>query len=119
MLHALAFGTGVVVAVALQEIDDAPGTEARAQRDNKDFKSVDCRSKKCHIRFSSLKWLVVGGRGCKQPRSGTKKAPPAVLGGANGRGCISASCECRAPRGSAGFHGQDLLFSLFWDGDGV
>ena len=38
VLHALAFGTGIVVAVALKQIDNAPNAEARAQRDNKGLK---------------------------------------------------------------------------------
>ena len=36
---------GVVVAVALQQIDDAPNAQASAQHDNQDLQSVNRRRK--------------------------------------------------------------------------
>ena len=39
---------GVVVAVALKQIDNAPNAEARAQRDNEGLKNTNRRIEKCH-----------------------------------------------------------------------
>ena len=44
----LSIGPRVVVAVALQQIDDAPHTEARAESDHKGLQSRDRRSKESH-----------------------------------------------------------------------
>ena len=44
----MSIGAGVVRAVALQQIDNAPNTEARAQRDNKGLQSGDSGCEKCH-----------------------------------------------------------------------
>ena len=41
--------TRVVVAVALQKIDNAPDTETGTERDNEGLKNGDCLFKKCHI----------------------------------------------------------------------
>ena len=49
LLHALALCTRVVVAVALQKIDNAPDTETSTERDNEGLKNGDCLFKKCHI----------------------------------------------------------------------
>ena len=38
----MSIGTGVVVAVTLQQIDNAPDTETSAQRDNEGLKNGDC-----------------------------------------------------------------------------
>ena len=45
----MSIGTGVVRAVALQQIDNAPNAEARAQRDNKGLQSGDSGCEECHI----------------------------------------------------------------------
>ena len=49
LLHALALGAGVVVAVTFQQIDNAPDTETGTERDNEGLKNGDCLFKKCHI----------------------------------------------------------------------
>ena len=49
LLHALAFGAGVVVAVTFQQVDNAPDTETGTERDNEGLKNGDCLFKKCHI----------------------------------------------------------------------
>ena len=49
LLHALAFGTGVVIAVTLQKIDEAPHTEASAEGDHEGLKNLNSVSKKIHI----------------------------------------------------------------------
>ena len=49
LLHALALGAGVVVAVTFQQVDDAPDTETGTERDNEGLKNGDCLFKKCHI----------------------------------------------------------------------
>lgn len=58
VLHALALGPRVVVAVALQKVDRAPHAEAGAQRHNEGLQNTDRAIEKCH-RFVLLK---VGGR---------------------------------------------------------
>ena len=49
LLHALALGAGVVVAVTFQQVDDTPDTETGTERDNEGLKNGDCLFKKCHI----------------------------------------------------------------------
>lgn len=49
LLHALALGTGVVVAVALHEVHDTPDCETCAQSDNESLKNTYCAVEKCHI----------------------------------------------------------------------
>ena len=49
LLHALARGAGVVVAVTFQQVDNAPDTETGTERDNEGLKNGDCLFKKCHI----------------------------------------------------------------------
>ena len=49
LLHALAFGTGIVIAVTFEEVDNAPDTETSTERDNEGLKNGDCLFKKCHI----------------------------------------------------------------------
>ena len=48
LLHALALGAGVVVAVTFQQVDDTPDTKTSAQSDNEGLKNGDCLFKKCH-----------------------------------------------------------------------
>ena len=49
LLHALALGARVVVAVTFQQVDNAPDTETGTERDNEGLKNGDCLFKKCHI----------------------------------------------------------------------
>ena len=49
LLHALAFGAGVVIAVTLQKIDEAPHAEASAKGDHEGLKNLNSVSKKIHI----------------------------------------------------------------------
>ena len=49
LLHALALGAGVVVAVTFQQVDNAPDTETGTERVNEGLKNGDCLFKKCHI----------------------------------------------------------------------
>lgn len=48
LLHALALGAGVVVAVTFQQVDDTPDTKTSAQSDNESLKNGNCLFKKCH-----------------------------------------------------------------------
>ena len=48
MLHALALGPRVVVAVTFQQVDDAPDTEAGSQCDHEGLQNVDCAVEKFH-----------------------------------------------------------------------
>ena len=49
LLHALALGAGVVVAVTFEEVDDAPDTKTSTESDNESLKNGNCLFKKCHI----------------------------------------------------------------------
>lgn len=55
MLHALALRAGVVIAIALQQVDNAPHAQARAQSHHESLQSADSRSKESHIRSSKNK----------------------------------------------------------------
>lgn len=48
MFHALAFRAGVVVAVAFQQVNNAPHAQASAEGDHQNLQSVDSRSEKFH-----------------------------------------------------------------------
>ena len=47
-LLTMSIGTGVVVAIALQQIDRAPNAEASAQRHNEGLKNTNSRIKESH-----------------------------------------------------------------------
>ena len=49
LLHALALGAGVVVAVTFQQVDNAPDTETGTELDNEGLKKGNCLFKKCQI----------------------------------------------------------------------
>lgn len=44
----MSIGTGVIVAVALHEIDHSPHRKTRTERDNKRLENRDCLIDKCH-----------------------------------------------------------------------
>ena len=67
---------GVVIAVALQQIDNAPNAKARAQRDNEGLKNTNRRIEKCHRKLLSC-------RDSRLPRRGGK-----------GRSCRQKSRRC-------------------------
>ena len=48
LFHALAFCARVVVAVAFQQVDDAPDSEAGSQCDYEGLQNVDCAVEKFH-----------------------------------------------------------------------
>src|SRR3712207_7596163 len=52
LLHTLAFGTGIVITIALQEVDNTPNTQARAKSDNKDRKSTRLNSSHANISYA-------------------------------------------------------------------
>ena len=61
---------GVVVAVALKQIDNAPNAEARAQRDNEGLENTNRRIEKCHKKLLSCRSMRLPqkgkGRSCRQ-----------------------------------------------------
>ena len=59
LLHTLGLGTGVVVAVTFQQIDDTPNAQTGTQSDNEGLQNTNSGIEKCQI-FSSLKWLRAG-----------------------------------------------------------
>ena len=48
-LSYMSIGAGVVVAVALHQIDDPPNAQASAQGDHKGLKNVNCGIEKSHL----------------------------------------------------------------------
>lgn len=48
LLHALAFGTGIIVAVTFEQVDDAPNAETGTESNNEGLKNVDSRVKEIH-----------------------------------------------------------------------
>jgi len=49
LLHALAFRTRVVIAIAFQEVNGAPDTQASAQGNHEGLENFDCAIEKIHI----------------------------------------------------------------------
>ena len=49
LLHALRLGTGVIIAVAFEQVDCTPDTETGTQSNNEGLENTNCRVKKCHI----------------------------------------------------------------------
>lgn len=84
---------GVVIAVALKQVDDAPDTKPSAQRDHKGLQNSDCRIEKCHKKSPFC-------RLCGCPKKGKKTA--ASFGNCRGRksprrarSCGAAVFSCR------------------------
>ena len=44
----MSISSGIVIAVALQEVDDTPNAETGTECDYEGLKNGDCLSKKCH-----------------------------------------------------------------------
>ena len=65
LLHALAFRAGIVVAVALHEVNHAPDTKPGSQSYNKGLQNAYCRIKKCHK-------VLLSCRVCGCPKKGIK-----------------------------------------------
>ena len=49
LLHALRLGTGVIIAVAFEQVDRTPDAETSTQSNNEGLENTNCRVKKCHI----------------------------------------------------------------------
>lgn len=50
-LRHMSIGSGVIVAITFQQIDDAPHAETGTESDNEGLKNGYCAVEKCHIRF--------------------------------------------------------------------
>ena len=48
LFHTLAFCTRIVVAVAFEQVDSAPNTEAGTERNDEGLENLNSRIKKCH-----------------------------------------------------------------------
>ena len=48
LLHTLGLRTGVIVAVAFEQVDYTPNTETGTESDNEGLENTNCRFKKCH-----------------------------------------------------------------------
>ena len=82
-LSHMSIRAGVVVAVALHEIDNAPNAKTSPKSDNKCFQNAYCRSKKCHDKILSAACAAV--RQADKRRSTISrrriKKPPCMKGG--------------------------------------
>lgn len=65
LFHALAFSPGIVVAVALHEVDNAPDTKSGSKCNNECLQNAYCRIKKCHK-------VLLSCRLCGCPKKGIK-----------------------------------------------
>jgi len=63
LLHTLAFGTGIVITIALQEVDNTPNTQARAKSDNKGLQYINCAIEKIH-KLASLSAALRLSKNC-------------------------------------------------------
>jgi hypothetical protein len=57
LLHALGLGTGVIVAVAFQQVNCAPHAETGTQSDNEGLQNTNCGIEKSHKLCTSQKFL--------------------------------------------------------------
>ena len=48
LLHALALAAGVILSIALQQVDAAPDSQGTAQTDHDRLQSIDCTVEKFH-----------------------------------------------------------------------
>ena len=60
LLHALGLGTGVIVAVAFEQVYDTPNAETGTERDNEGLENTNCRRKKCHIQMLLKVRMCIG-----------------------------------------------------------
>ena len=65
----------IVVAIALHQIDDAPDTEASAQRDHEGLENTYRRSKKCHKSYCRDLWTFRPFGYCKSRNKTVSTAP--------------------------------------------
>lgn len=49
LLHALRLGTGVIIAVAFEQVDRTPDAETGTKSNNEGLENTNCRVKKIHI----------------------------------------------------------------------
>ena len=59
LLHALALGSGIVIAVALEEIDRAPDCEAGTESDNEGLENINGRVKEIHNIVAGINLKIV------------------------------------------------------------
>ena len=61
LLHALRLGTGVIVAVAFEQVNGTPDTETGTEGDDKRLENADCAGEKRHISSSSPTFRTADG----------------------------------------------------------
>ena len=52
-LYSIFFRAGVIIAVALQEVDNAPNAKSSSESDNKCLQNAYCAVEKCHKKLLS------------------------------------------------------------------
>ena len=53
LLHALRLGTGIIIAVAFEQVDNAPDSQTSTQSNDQSLENTDCRVEKCHIKYTA------------------------------------------------------------------
>jgi len=70
----MSIGTGVIIAVAFEQVDSAPDTETGTERHDESLQYADCTVEKCHKVFPPLfaphLWVIM-----KKPSSCSACAP--------------------------------------------
>ena len=59
LFHALALGSGIVIAIALEEIDRAPDCEAGTESDNEGLENINGRVKEIHNIVAGINLKIV------------------------------------------------------------
>lgn len=68
--------TGVIVAVAFQQVDDAPDAESGTQCHDESLQCIDCAVEKCHKFFPPLPSPSRGTLGPTEMKDAYIKSPP-------------------------------------------
>ncbi len=81
----MSISAGVIVAVALKQVDGSPDAQACTKGDNESLKYGDCRVKKCHKRFLLYPSTVCGMRASVIDLNKQNAPQPAACAPAAGR----------------------------------
>ena len=59
LLHTLALGSGIVIAISFQEVDRAPNGETCAQGNHEGLENIDGRVKEIHKKVAGINLKIV------------------------------------------------------------
>ena len=72
----MSISAGVIVAVAFQQVDDAPDAESGTQCHDESLQCIDCAVEKCHKFFPPLPSPSMGTLGPTEMKDAYIKSPP-------------------------------------------